>query len=353
MHNTLKIDRFGEKKFLKNDCLIVLFFIALFVTSSLLENNLFLPNNGLGLFEHINVWIFLLTNLLVPFALSRNYKILKNNVDDDIFTNLKDIFSQNAERRSIKVLLNLIVTIGFCFFVGNSLQNAHIINQLPFSYWDSSDYMISYIVSRIYKLYLFAYFMPVTFVYTLLSIKSASAILKITDEEMNEYPIKNYMQLNALCHFGLNTLLIIIIPVLLFSGGIYLIHERFDITTISTIIVAVLSTLGLLILYIFLINKYYVSVIKYKKNHIAQIDAELAKVHKNILAIKISEKNNGKLDSYLKKEEYLWKCKERIENISKFPLIVKAIITIISPLIPTLIKFIFSALEYFFKARNI
>lgn len=348
MHNTLKIERFVEKKYIKFDCIIVLLFTILFVTISVLENNLFLQNNGLGLFEHINVWIFLLANLLVPFVLNRNCKILQNNVDDDIFTKLKDIFAQNAEHQSIKILSNFIVAIGFCFFVGNSLQNAHIINPLPFNYWDSSDYVISYIISRIYKLYLFAYFMPVTFVYTLLSIKSASELLRITDKEMEDYPLKNYMQLNALCNFGLNTLLTIIIPVLLFSGGIYLIHDRFDITTISTIIIATLSTFGLLILYIFLINKYYISVLKYKKIHIVQIDVELAKVHKNILDIKISERKNNMLDLYLKKEEYLWKCKERIEKISKFPLVVKAIITIISPLIPTLTKIVFSVLEYFF-----
>ncbi len=348
MYNTLKIERFVEKKYLKFDCFMVLFFTILFVTIGLFENNLFLPNSGLGLFEHINVWIFLLSNLLVPFILNRNWKILNNNVDDDIFTKLKDIFAQNAEYQSIKVLLNFIIVIGFCFFVGNSLQNAHFINPLSFKYWDSSDYMISYIISRVYKLYLFAYFMPVTFVYTLLSIKSASELLRITDEEMEDYPIKNYMKLNALCDFGLNTLMTIIIPVLLSSGGIYLIHDKLDITTISTIIIATSSTLGLLILYIFLISKYYISVIKYKKKHIAQIDVELAEVHKNILDIKISEKNNGKLDLYLKKEEYLWKCKERIEKISKFPLVVKAIITVISPLIPTLTKIIFSALEYFF-----
>lgn len=348
MYNTLKIERFVEKKYLIFDCFMVLFFTILFVTTGLLENNLFLPNSGLGLFEHINVWIFLLANLLVPFILNRNWKILKNNVDEDIFTKLRNIFSQIAEHRLIKILLNFIVVIGFCFFAGNSLQNAHFINPLPFNYWDSSDYMISYIISRVYKLYLFAYFMPVTFVYTILSIKSASELLRITDEEMESYPIKNYMKLNALCHFGLNTLLTIIIPVFLFSGGIYFIHNRFDITTISTIIIAILSTLGLLILYIILINKYYISVIKYKKKHIAQIDVELAKVHKNILDIKIPEKNNSKLDLYLKKEEYLWKCKERIEKISKFPLVVKAIITIISPLVPTLTKIIFSALKYFF-----
>lgn len=348
MYYTLRTERFNEKKYFVIDCIVVLSFAVLLLLTGLFENNLFLLNNGLGLLEHINIWIFILSNLLVPFILNRNYKILKNNVDDDIFTNFKNIFDKNGKRQSVKTLLNFIMAIGFCFFIGNSLQNAHVINLLPFNYWDSIDYMTSYIISRAYKLYLFAYFMPITFVYTFLLIKSASELLRITDEEMEEFPIKNYMQINALCNFGLNALLTIMIPVFLFTGGVYLIHERFDITTISTIIVAILSTFALLMLYMFLINKYYISVINYKRKHILQIDMALSEIHKKIFDKKIIEKNSSKLELYLKKEEYLWDCKERIEKISKFPLVLKAIITIISPLIPAITKIIFSAFKYFF-----
>ena len=344
----LKIDRFIDKKLVRNDCFIVIFFIILFIASSLFGNNLFLKDNGLGLFEHINIWIFLLANFLVPLILYNNYKILADNVSEDIVNDFRTIFNQKVEKKLIKVLFLLTSTVGFCFFVGNSLQNAHIINILPFCYWDSIDYLISYIISRIYKLYLFVYFMPVTFFYSLLSIKSASEILKITNEEMSEYPIKNYVQLNALCCFGLNTSLAIVIPVFLFSGGIYLVHERWDITTLSTIILVCIIVLILLVLYILLINKYYISVIRYKDKHIIQILTELAKIHNNVLTIEISEQNNEKLDFYLKKEEYLWKCKERVQKISKYPLVIKAGITIISPLIPTFIKIAFSIFEYFF-----
>lgn len=347
MNTTIKFDRFNEKKYIIIDLITVGSFAIWFIIIGLFEKNLFLPNEGLGLFEHINIWLFLTANILVPIIFSLNYKNMTNNVEQNVLDNLQNIFIQKSNNKRIKILYNLLTIIGFFFFVGNSLQNAHFINPLPFDFWDSIDFVISYMISRTYKLYLFAYFMPLAFVYAYILIISTSELLKITDAEMKEYPIKNYMQLNTLCKFGLDTLMIVIIPILLFSGGIYLVHDRLDITTISTIIITVLSIWGLLSLYILLSSKFYVSVIKYKKNHIMQIDSALSDIHQAILNIEVVENDSNKLELYLQKQDYLWNCREKIEKISELPLVVKAIITIITPLIPTLLKFLFLALENF------
>lgn len=78
-----------------------------------------------------------------------------------------------------------------------------------------------------------------------------------------------------------------------------------------------------------------------------QIDSALSDIHQAILNIEDVENDSNKLELYLQKQDYLWNCREKIEKISELPLVVKAIITIITPLIPTLLKFLFLALENF------
>lgn len=346
----VKFDKFTEKKYITMNCFIVLFFSLLFIIVGFIEKNLILPQNGLGLFQHVNIWIFLTMNFMIPIAISKIFKSLKNSINTDTLDNLKSNFKTNAGNKSTIVLSNLFRVIGFCCFVGNSLQNANIINQLPFDYWDSNKYILSYIISRIYKFYLFVYFIPLVLIYVFILIKSISKLLTINETELGEYPIKNYEQLNTLCNFGLNILLTILVPFILSSCEVYFIHDRFDITTITTIVISAVSTVISICMYVLLIKEFYVSVIEYKKKNIELIDFELSKIHQYVLNAHFSKKNNRKLEVYLKKEKYLCQIKERIDDLSKFPLIIKAIFTSISPFIPAAIKIAVQLLNTFFNA---
>lgn len=346
--NIIQFDKFASKNNIIFSSIIVTSFIILFIIIGCLEKNLLLPKNGLGLLNHINVWILFFINISIPYFLYINIKILKRNINHDTFIKLEYIFNKQSTRLYIKILYTIITTIGFCIFVGNSLQNAHIINQLPFDYWDSIDYILSYTISRFYKFYIYTYFFPFYLINIFLLIKSVSELLYITENDINDYPIKNYMELNELCNVALNSLLVIIIPIIIFSSSVYVTHQRKDIVTISTLIIAVLSTIIFSIMYIILIKKYQVSVLTYKKIHINIINEELSQIHKKVLKLQPVHKNNNKLELYLKKEIYLRECKEMIENISKYPLIIKAIITIISPMIPSILKYLFLLIKNFF-----
>ena len=347
--NTIKIERFMNKENIVKDSFIVFAFISLYMLVGLLEKNLFLPENGLGLLEHINIWIFLVANLLIPFAMYFAFKSLKYCIDSDTLDILKETFKNIAERKTTKILFDFSTVVGFCCFIGNSLQNANIINPLPFDYWDSTNYIISYIVSRIHKFYLFAYFIPCVITYVFILTKSISDQLVIKENEMEEYPIKRYGQLNMLCNFGLNILLAIIIPFVILSCGVYFVHERFDITSTTTIIISVVSTFTCFGMYLLLIKKFYSSITMYKRKHIEDINSQLSEIHRYILSAQDDENSYGKLEAYLKKEEYLIQTKEKIGKINKFPNIIKAIFTSISPIIPTLLHNIFQFLNTFFK----
>lgn len=338
-----------DKKYIMKDAFIVSVFIALFIASGLFEQNLFLPNDGLGLLEHINIWIFLFTNLMIPFIIYYLFNTLKYYIDIDSLNQLEEIFKTISERKITKILFNFATSVGFCCFIGNSLQNAKIINPLPFDYWDSINYIASYIISRIHKFYLFAYFIPCVLTYVFVLIQSISNLLVINENEMLEYPIKKHGQLSTLCNFGLNILLTSTLPFILLSCGVYFVHARFDVTSTTTIIISFVSTFTCFGMYILLIKKFYTSITIYKKRHIEQIDLQLAEIHQYILNIQFDENSYEKLDIYLKKEEYLIQAKENIEKINKFPHIIKAIITSISPFIPTIFQNLFQLLNTFFK----
>lgn len=353
LHNQnkkIQIERFMNKKNIVKDSCIVLSFIAIYMIVGLFENNFFLPNNGLGLLEHINIWIFLGANLLMPIAIYGAFKILMIRVDSDTLEKLKITFKGTTELRITKILLNFSTTVGFCCFIGNSLQNAKIINPLPFDYWDSIDYIISYFVSRCHKFYLFVYFIPLVLSYIFVLIKAISELLVINENEMGDYPIKNYEKLNILCNFGLNVLLILVFPFMLFSFGVCFIHGRFDITSNTTIIISSVSTFICFGMYLLLIKRFYTSITTYKRKNIEQIDLQLSEIYQYILNIQHGEDGLEKLEIYIKKEEYLMQTKEELEKISKFPHIIKAIFTSISPVLPALLQNMFQLINAFFKS---
>lgn len=338
--NIIEFNRFTDKKSIRRDFGIALGFLVIFLIVGLIEKNWILPNEGLGLLQHKNIWILLLINLFAPLIINKTVKALECNIDSIAFENLRNIFRGNAKLKAIVALQYFAQAIGFCCFVGNSLQNAHIINQLPFDYWDSINYILSYIISRLYKLYLFPYFIPTVLIYIFILLKSVSKLATLSESEIEKYPAKNYEQANILCNFGLNLLILTMVPFIASSIAVYLIHDRFDITTITTIVISVVCAVVSLCAYAFLIRNFYISVSKYKKRNIEKIDSELNAIHQYILNYSYDE-NREKLEAYLKREEYLSQVKSRIDGLSRFPHIIKAIFTSISPIIPSLFKVAF------------
>lgn len=345
----IKFERYTAKEYIIRNTKIAFSFATLFVIIGFVENNLILSDSGLGLLEHINIWVLLFTNCIIPFVISRIFKKIQNSVDPETWRELQNTFYSCAQQKSSHILINFMKAVGFCFFVGNSLQNANIINHLPFDYWDSIKYIASYIVSRFYKLYLFTFFLPSILFFVYLSIKSLAELLVITDKEMEEYPIKNYEQLKKLCDCGLNILLTMAVYFILLSAGVLFVHNRLDIISISSIIISTITTLVLIYMYILLIKKFRKSIIEYKEKNIKQINSELTKIHKYVFDFEYGEKNKRQFETYVKKEKYLCKVKKKIEKLSQYPFVKKAMFTSFSPFIPTLVKLGVQLLKTFSK----
>ena len=340
--NLIKIDRFFNKKYLKSDSLISLTFLILFLVVGWFESNWFLPNNSLGILEHKNIWFFLFINFFIPIIVSQSFKILEFNIPKNAIKKLKSNFKEISESKITIILQQFAKAAGFCCFIGNSLQNAHLINQLPFDYWDSINYPISYITSRFYKLYLFVFFIPVVLVYGFILLKAIQKTIENNIKTSETSLAENCEQINILCNFGLDILLVLIIPFIILSIVVYSIHDRLDITTISTMVASGVCTLTALIVYAFLIKSFYINISQFKRENIKKINSQLSKIHRYVLSYRFGVDSDRALDAYLKKEECLSRIKENIDSISKYPHILKAIFTIVSPMIPSFIKLLFT-----------
>ncbi len=326
-----------------HSALIALTFTSMFLVIGFFEKNLFLGDDNKGLLQHPVIWCFLLINLILTTVIKHIKKDLFNKVG--IETEQKIITSANhllINSKIMAVVFELIMLVGFMFFVGNSLQNAKLINPLPFDFWDSLNYPVSYIVSRVYKLYLYAYFFPRQLKYIFIFVYSMKKQMEIDENKIKEYPLQNYIQLNELCNAGINVLTSLILPIILYTTLVFFVHDRVDITILSTILVTILITCIAGAFYIWFIQNFYKSIVEHKKHHIKEIDKQLLDIHNSIKAGYNTQNDFTLLQINLAKDTYLREQKSQIEKISVYPLLIKSIITILSPLIPSIIKVLFS-----------
>lgn len=337
------------KKFMKESICFVITFIILFMLAGKLDNNFFLPKNNLGLFQHLTIWLFLGTNMIVPILLYIILKSLKNIISDKLSKEMYNKLKEKNDLNIIKFSSIFLQTLGFCYFIFNTLQNAQIINKLPFGYWDSIHYILSFIISRVYKLYLFSYFFPCVVINAVAIILCLSDILKIDDKGFGIFPMDNHYELNILCNTGINILLTILIPIILIFTSVYFVHNRFDIISIGTAIFSLISTIIFVSLYIFLIRNYHSSVMRYKCTQNEELNKKLSEIHTNIIKSEEKSQNIDLLTIYFEKQDYLLNCKDKVNKINPYPNIIKMCITTGSSILPTVLKYTYQFLKTFFK----
>lgn len=348
--NSIVLSKLSDyKKFMKESICFVITFIILFMLAGKLDDNFFLPKNGLGLFQHLTIWLFLGTNMIVPILLYIILKSLKNIISYTLSKKKYNKLKRKNNLNIIKCGSILLQTLGFCYFVFNTLQNAQIINKLPFDYWDSIHYILSFIVSRVYKLYLFSYFFPCVVINAFAIILYLSDLLKVKNANFALFPMNKHYELNILCNTGINILLTILIPIILISISVYFVHNRFDIISIGTAIFSLISTIIFVLLYIFLIRNYHSSVIRYKCTQNEKLNKKLSEIHTNIIKSEEKSQNIDLLNIYFEEQDYLLNCKDKVNKINPYPNIVKVCITTGSSILPTVLKYAYQFLKTFFK----
>ena len=141
------------------------------LVGSIIDGSLVLEGRNVGLLEHPTIWAFFSLQIALPISLRRSTrKLLRAR------TSLRALgaLDANSSEQLIVPLLRfstlrdgearLVATAFYCFgltaFVWNTYQNQLPGVVVPYDFWDSKTYFCGFWITRIYKLYLFAWLLP-------------------------------------------------------------------------------------------------------------------------------------------------------------------------------------------------
>ena len=251
------------------------------IAASFFDKSLFLTGNNLGLFEHPTIWTFIIIQAITPFRIEKSVNSLYRFLEKNDLVNSKfdlsrypPMFLQQIFRETnlSKLTYYLFVTIGFIGFVWNSYQNQLPLRFLGFDFWDSINHPLGYWVTRVYKLYLWMFFLPSCAHVQVVILVTLSQLLKDVDKK-RLFVLRPYHQDG---HGGGSELIKIVIspfvPILMVSSISFLcvlmIHRELDITLLF----------GLFVLSVLFISIYLIPSIALSKILKSEKQTQLAEI---------------------------------------------------------------------------
>lgn len=153
-------------------CLIVTgVWMVILLAASAIDQNLVLPGRDVGFLEHPAAWGFLILQTAIPVSIGRTIRKLRHlklengeistdheKESDLIITSVKEFLRLNT--RGSQLAVSLIYCVGIAALVWNSYQNQFPRIIVPYDFWDSTTFILSYITTRVYKIYLFLVLLP-------------------------------------------------------------------------------------------------------------------------------------------------------------------------------------------------
>jgi len=153
-------------------CFILAALVAIsFLVASTVDGSLILEGRNVGLLEHPAIWAFLVLQIALPLCIRRSIKKLQGTrlrggemmrLDgrcSDLILAPVGRFLRLRGKES-RVVATLIYCAGLSAFVWNTYQNQRPGLVVPYDFWDSRTYFWGFWITRVYKLYLFAWLLP-------------------------------------------------------------------------------------------------------------------------------------------------------------------------------------------------
>lgn len=223
--------------------------VLLIISVGFVDNSFFIEGSGLGLLEHPSIWFFILLQFILPYTIIKiSQKILdKNNfkhsiIEDTFFIDdyqkVVNNFLKYISLKTVysKIIFSNLTAIGIICFAWNSFQNQNPIKFLGFDFWDSSNYLYGYFISRFYKFYLWVGLLPVL---SHIIIGFLLIIIKMikSAKELNLIKLKPYHEDGAggskiYVDVIIKPLIMPIMCIIILSFVVILIHQKLDITVI-------------------------------------------------------------------------------------------------------------------------
>lgn len=309
--------------------IVTLFFVGLIVLASYVDHSFYLGEPNIGLLQHPAIWFFFLIQAIVPFALSKSinrflnmynwkHSIIKHSFfEEDFKSETKLLLQKSLHKKSLSRLwFVLLFTFGFISFAWNSYQNQSPVELVGFDFWDSYTYPFGYWSTRIYKFYIWCIFFPsVIHLYCSLVLQILNVLKRSYKSNMLVLEPYHYDENGGVSIFMKN-IITPIIPVLfttsLLSLSVYLIHQKFDFTSISSLVIV---TIIFLILY--LIPAYKIGKI-IRDNKERQL-SEIAKKQKKILKKIIDQDDSSQTKNDFELITTFEKITHQIKSIPNWP----------------------------------
>jgi hypothetical protein len=164
------IGRLFKIGFLGQCCIVAALGAIGMLSVSWIDHSWVLRGNDIGLLEHPALWGFPMLQILLPLCVRQSLRKLQT-------THLRDgEIKKISDRQSVliapvrrflgwqgkasKIAAGAFYLIGFAVVVWNTYQNQRPGTVVPFDFWDSKNFVYGFVFTRIYKLYLFVWFLP-------------------------------------------------------------------------------------------------------------------------------------------------------------------------------------------------
>jgi hypothetical protein len=148
--------------------IIALVSAAVLLLASAIDRTLVLSGRDVGLLQHPAIWAFLALQIALPLSLRHSLRSL-SKIESTVSRSARD-FRQGLTQRVVsfvrlrestsRSVATLCYLTGLIAFVWNSYQNQLPGIIVPYDFWDSSNHVWGYWMTRVYKLYLFVWFLP-------------------------------------------------------------------------------------------------------------------------------------------------------------------------------------------------
>lgn len=242
------------------NAIIAIVFLIAFPFGSWRDDALTLHGSAVGLFEHPGIWIYLIAQPFLPFALARAVSRLKTLPADTVV--LESQFRESALPHLLQNLENrlcrktklsaavyaCLLVLGFGIWTRNTFQLQNPIASFGFDCWDSRAHFWGFWLTRAYKAYIAVGLAPAL-------IHAQWCVVACVRELLSEASRANALAIDPYAEDGaggtrvfIDTILNPMIPILLaaslMSVAASIVHEKYDLTTVGGLVI----TCGLFLL---------------------------------------------------------------------------------------------------------
>ncbi len=288
---------FFRESVIKQSVFLGALFFVFFIIGALIDQTLIMKGRDVGLFEHPTIWAFLVIQMTAPYffkkSIEKLFLFLKGNdiIDSKIeLSSYSSLFKQQVSRQMnfSKFSYVTLLVVGFICFAWNSFQNQAPLKFLGFDFWDSFYHPFGYWITRVYKFYLWVFFLP-AIIHIHISILFLLRKLLIDAGKDNFFILKPYNQDE---YAGVGIIIKIAInppiPVLILGSisllGAFFIHGQIGITPV----------IGLCLLSLLFFLVYLIPAIQLRK---------IIKAEKKRQLSEITEKQNSLYFTLVKKDK--------------------------------------------------